>query len=250
MNRSRQFQKLNWTGSIILVRLVVALSGWLSCFSLLLQLFWDAVGADLIGTEYAAQDMRLDETIVKCCLQLGIFRQSIRSSCAGSADTLIKASLIGSVLTCWWNRKLGEKIGRPQARWLGRGNQFQLQALVLLIRITAWGILINPGNFSLSMMMRNTVHLFMLVFITLVIHLHKPKSRLPTDHFSHLLPHTSWSASTIQAASPHNSTKKNPPALTPYPSRIKPKEKQIQVRVCRKDILKIICSNFLLKTLR
>lgn len=77
-------------------------------------------------------------------------------------------SLVAGIVSLWWNPKLRLKIEGRGGRFVGLGEYYKIQLIVMVARCAFWAVLRDPSSSGLDANLPPALHLFMLLLITLV----------------------------------------------------------------------------------
>jgi hypothetical protein len=68
----------------------------------------------------------------------------------------------------WWNPKLRLKVEGRGGRFIGLGEYYQVQLIVMVARCVFWAVLKDPSSSGLQPTLPPALHLFMILFTILV----------------------------------------------------------------------------------
>ncbi|KAL6229828.1 hypothetical protein BDW75DRAFT_245368 [Aspergillus navahoensis] len=99
-------------------------------------------------------------------------------------------SLVAGILSLWYNPKLRLKVEGRGGRFLGLGEYYKVQLIVMVVRCAFWAVLRDPSSSGLDATMPPALHLFMIFFTVLSVVLSRRIVRYDTR------PLVNWTEST------------------------------------------------------
>lgn len=79
-----------------------------------------------------------------------------------------RLSLVAGILTLWYNPKLRLKVEGRGGRFVGLGEYYKVQLIVMVVRCAFWAMLKDPASSGLEPALPPALHLFMILFTVLV----------------------------------------------------------------------------------
>ena len=157
-----QARKRNWRSWLVLLG---AIAYWASVAG---QLSWDIMGALSVAEPLQDPDELFESQSLLSCASHALQTRQVSSSCSTDLAPLAGLSLLAGLLSLWWNPKLRLKIERRSGRLVGLGDYYKVQLIVMVARCVFWAVLKDPSSSNLQESLPPTLHLFMILFITLV----------------------------------------------------------------------------------
>jgi hypothetical protein len=77
-------------------------------------------------------------------------------------------SLVAGIFSLWYNPKLRLKVEGRGGRFLGLGEYYKVQLIVMVVRCAFWAVLRDPSSSGLDATLPPALHLFMFFFTVLV----------------------------------------------------------------------------------
>ena len=161
---ARQPRRWNWRNLLVLAG---ALGYWISVTG---QLGWNMWSALAVEEHEPLQDPDAPSmlpSILSCVCQVFETRR-VPSSCSIDLAPYAGLALIAGILSIWWNPKLRLKVEGRGGRFVGLGEYYQVQLIVMVVRCAFWGVLRDPSSSGLPLDLPPTLHLFMIFFTVLV----------------------------------------------------------------------------------
>ena len=72
------------------------------------------------------------------------------------------------ILSCWWNPTLRHKVEGRNGRFVGLFQYYQVQLIVLAVRLLVWALLKDPKSNGIQDTALFALHVFM-IFFTVVV---------------------------------------------------------------------------------
>lgn len=155
-------RKRNWRSWLVFVG---AIAYWGSVVG---QLSWDLMGVLDAAEPLQGPDVFLQGPFLLSCVSHALQTRRVPSPCSTDLAPLAGLSLLAGLLSLWWNPKLRMKVeGRP-GRFVGLGDYYKVQLIVVVARCVFWAVLRDPSSSGLRENLPPTLHLFMMFFTVLV----------------------------------------------------------------------------------
>lgn len=131
------------------------------------QLCWDAWSA--LATEELHYSRALSSSpTVSAWIQRIAQNPFAPSSRAIDLAPYARLSLVAGILTLWYNPKLRLKVEGRGGRFVGLGEYYKVQLIVMVVRCAFWAMLKDPASSGLEPALPPALHLFMILFTVLV----------------------------------------------------------------------------------
>lgn len=132
------------------------------------QLAWDITSA-LPADEPLRdpEDSPYPLPIVSHLVQM-LQKYQLPSHCSIDLTPHAGLSLVAGILSLWWNPKLRLKVEGRGGRFLGLGEYYRVQLIVLVVRCAFWAVLKDPSSSGLDATLPPALHAFMILFTSLV----------------------------------------------------------------------------------
>ena len=163
---ARQARNRNWRSLLVFAG---AFGYWGSVAG---QIAWDVLGALDAGGEVWESDHPVSPSLVSC-VQQTLQERRLPSYCSVDLAPHAGLSLIAGILSLWWNPKLRSKIEGRGGRFVGLGEYYQVQLIVIVVRCAFWAVLKDPASSGLQPTLPPALHLFM-IFFTILVRTHFP----------------------------------------------------------------------------
>ncbi|KAL4781879.1 Ima1 N-terminal domain-containing protein [Aspergillus varians] len=139
------------------------------------------------------------------------------SHCPIDLEPYAGLCIVAGILSLWWNPKLRLKVEGRGGRFMGLGEYYKVQLIVIVVRSAFWAVLRDPSSSGLDATLPPALHLFMILFTILSVIVSRRIVRYDTR------PLVNWSETTPMAT-PRQKTKVSPqpttgtkqPFYTPY----------------------------------
>ncbi|PWY76411.1 hypothetical protein BO94DRAFT_523427 [Aspergillus sclerotioniger CBS 115572] len=200
---ARQARRWNWRN---LLALAGGLGHWISVTG---QLGWNVWSALKVEEHEPLQDPdapSMSPSIVSCVRQV-VETRLVPSSCSIDLAPYAGLALIAGILSIWWNPKLRLRVEGRGGRFVGLGEYYQVQLIVMVVRCAFWGVLRDPSSSGLPLDLPPTLHLFMIFFTILSVLVSRRIVRYDTR------PLVVWTDDT-PAPTPNRRTEASPPPST------------------------------------
>ncbi|KAL5337018.1 Ima1 N-terminal domain-containing protein [Aspergillus crustosus] len=206
---ARRARRWNWRNLLVLAG---ALCYWASVAG---QLAWNLTGALTVDEPLREADDLSPSTTSWLHQTIRTFRLLSHRN----VDLVPHAglSLVAGILSLWWNPKLRLKVEGRGGRFLGLGEYYKVQLIVLVVRCAFWAVLRDPSSSGLDATLPPALHSFMILFTVLSVIITRRIVRYDTQ------PLVNWSEDTPLAtptrkpkASPQPTTSKQQPFYTPH----------------------------------
>ncbi|KAL4921559.1 Ima1 N-terminal domain-containing protein [Aspergillus aurantiobrunneus] len=171
------------------------------------QLAWDITGALPVDEALRdPDDLPASQSIASRFHQtLHMFR--LPSHCPVDLAPYAGLSLVAGILSLWWNPKIRLKVEGRGGRFLGLGEYYRVQLIVMVVRCAFWAVLRDPSSSGLDVTLPPALHLFMILFTILSVIISRRVVRYDTR------PLVNWSESTPMAT-PARKTEASPRPTT------------------------------------
>jgi hypothetical protein len=159
---ARHARRWNWRSLLVFAG---AIGYWASVAG---QLSWDLWGG--LATDEALRDedeLLLSPSITSCVNQTLQTRQ-VPSYCSVDLAPYAGLSLVAGILSLWYNPKLRLKVEGRGGRFVGLGEYYKVQLIVMVVRCVFWALLRDPSLSGLQTHLPSTLHTFMFTFTILV----------------------------------------------------------------------------------
>ncbi|KAJ0420631.1 Ima1 N-terminal domain-containing protein [Aspergillus carlsbadensis] len=205
---ARRARQWNWRSLLVFVG---AICYWASIAG---QLAWDLTSA--LTIDEPADDMAESPSAASC---VQIFLESYRlpRQCLVDSAPYAGFALVAGILSLWWNPKLRLKVEGRGGRFLGLGEYYKVQLIVMVVRCAFWAVLRDPSSSGLDPTLPPALHSFMVLFTTLSVFISRRIVRYDTR------PLINWSEITPaatparkSATSPQPTTNGKQPFCTPH----------------------------------
>ncbi|KAL3445758.1 Ima1 N-terminal domain-containing protein [Aspergillus insuetus] len=205
---ARRARQWNWRSLLVLVG---AICYWASIAG---QLAWDLTSAltidkpvdDMAESPFAASHVQIS---------LGLYRSPRQY--LGDAAPYAGVALVAGIFSLWWNPKLRLKVEGRGGRFLGLGEYYKVQLIVMVVRCAFWAVLRDPHSSGLDPTLPPALHSFMILFTILSVFISRSVVRYDTR------PLVNWSEITPaatparkSATSPQPTTNGKQPFYTPH----------------------------------
>lgn len=159
---ARQARNRNWRSLLVFAG---AIGYWGSVAG---QLAWDVLESFSAGGQVPQDsDEPLSPSLVSC-VQQTLQEQRLPNQCSVDLAPYAGLGLIAGILSIWWNPKLRLKVEGRGGRFVGLGEYYKVQLIVMVVRCAFWAVLKDPSSSGLQPTMPPGLHLFMLFFTILV----------------------------------------------------------------------------------
>lgn len=132
------------------------------------QLSWDTLGA--LSADHHLRDRYddLSPPSIASCARATLQTHQLPSSCWIDLSPYAGLALIAGILSLWWNPKLRLKVEGRGGRFVGLGEYYQVQLIVMVARCVFWAVLKDPSSSGLQPTLPPALHLFMILFTIMV----------------------------------------------------------------------------------
>ncbi|PLB36361.1 uncharacterized protein BDW47DRAFT_132819 [Aspergillus candidus] len=159
---ARQSRTWNWRSLLVFAG---AVGYWTSIAG---QLCWDAWSA--LATEELHYSKALSSSpTVSAWIQRIAQNPFAPSSRAIDLAPYARLSLVAGILTLWYNPKLRLKVEGRGGRFVGLGEYYKVQLIVMVVRCAFWAMLKDPASSGLEPALPPALHLFMILFTVLSV---------------------------------------------------------------------------------
>ncbi|KAL4750766.1 hypothetical protein BDW72DRAFT_175230 [Aspergillus terricola var. indicus] len=210
---ARKARQWNWRSLLVFAG---AICYWTSIAG---QLAWDLANALPVDKSLQSSDgFSMSHVIVPRIRQV---LQTLHLPTYGPADLGPHAglSLVAGIFSLWYNPKLRLKVEGRGGRFLGLGEYYKVQLIVMVVRCAFWAVLRDPSSSGLDATLPPALHLFMILFTVLSVIISRRIVRYDTR------PLVNWAETTPMTtpvrkteASPRLTTGTKQPFYTPHES--------------------------------
>jgi Ima1 N-terminal domain len=102
------------------------------------------------------------------CIKQAIGKQQVESQCSSGLAPYSGLALLLGILSLWWNPKLWLKVEGRSGRFVGLGEYYKVQLIILVVRFVAWALLKDRMISGINPSLSRAMHIFMMGFIILV----------------------------------------------------------------------------------
>ncbi|KAL3472777.1 Ima1 N-terminal domain-containing protein [Aspergillus californicus] len=160
---ARQARRWNWRSLLVLVGAVFY---WASVAG---QLAWDLASAVTIENPLSNPDNVTQSHYVVVCFQQTLRTRHLPSGCLVDMAPYAGLSLVAGILSLWWNPKLRMKVEGRGGRFLGLGEYYKVQLIVMVVRSAFWAVLRDPLSSGIDATLSPALHSFMIFFTIMSI---------------------------------------------------------------------------------
>ncbi|KAE8147285.1 Ima1 N-terminal domain-containing protein [Aspergillus avenaceus] len=197
---ARHARRWNWRSLLVFTG---AICYWASIAG---QLSWDLWGALADGSPLKSDEPLAQPSIISCVRQ-SLQNRRVPSPCSVDLSPYAGLSLIAGILSLWYNPKLRLKVEGRGGRFVGLGEYYQVQLIVMVVRCVFWALLRDPSSSGLQPNLPPTLHTFMFIFVFLAVLLSRRVVQYNTR------PLVNWTENT-PAATPARSREDTPVQTT------------------------------------
>lgn len=160
---ARKARNRNWRSILVLIG---AIGHWASVAG---QLAWNFVGAvEADGLVSSDEDSPFSLSSLLSHIRQSIITRQLESHLSSDLAPYAGVALILGILSLWWNPKLRLKVEGRSGRFVGLGQYYQFQLIVLVTRSVLWALLKDPATSGMKPSLPPTLHIFMMVFTIMV----------------------------------------------------------------------------------
>jgi hypothetical protein len=145
------------------------------------QLSWNLMGAMKSKGAVSDQWEPASSSLLSCIRQ-AIETQRVETQCSSDLVPYAGLALALSIITLWWNPKLRLKVEGRNGRFVGLGEYYKLQLILIVMRFVAWALLKDPDAANMPSSLLPVLHACVAAFTIMV-------GSLPTE-FLHFTPRT------------------------------------------------------------
>ncbi|KAI9375395.1 Ima1 N-terminal domain-containing protein [Aspergillus egyptiacus] len=211
---ARRARRWNWRNLLVLAGFM---GYWASISG---QLAWDLASVLTVDEPPHDSDTSPPSRSIASCFQLTFQLRRLPSRCFVDLEPYAALSLVAGILSLWWNPKLRLKVEGRGGRFLGLGEYYKVQLIVLVARCAFWAVLRDPESSGLDPNSPPALHLFMVLFTILSSVISRRIVRYdtrPLVNWSETTPTTSPNQRT--EATPRPTTSGKQPFYTPLESK-------------------------------
>ncbi|RAL09496.1 uncharacterized protein BO97DRAFT_374562 [Aspergillus homomorphus CBS 101889] len=162
---ARNARRWNWRSLLVWAG---AMGYWASVAGQLSWDIWSALAAEEPEPLQDPDELSFSTQIVVCAREIAQTRR-IPRYCAMDLAPYAGFALIVGILSLWWNPKLRLKVEGRGGRFVGLGEYYQVQLIVMVVRCAFWAVLREPSLSGLEASIPPTLHLFMFFFTILSV---------------------------------------------------------------------------------
>lgn len=169
---ARKARNRNWRSLLVFAG---ALGYWASVAG---QLAWSIMGS--LNAENAPSDCgdALTLSSFAACVTQSVITRRVDDYCSAGLASYAGIAILLGILSLWWNPKLRFKVEGRTGRFVGLGEYYKVQLIVMVLRSAFWAVLKDPSTSGLRADLPPALHAFMIVFTILV--------SITTIHYYHL----------------------------------------------------------------
>lgn len=140
------------------------------------QIAWNLMGA-LDGERVALDEKHsLSISSFVSCTKQAIGTRKVGSHCSSGLACYAGLALVLGILSLWWNPRLRLKLEGRSGRFVGLGEYYKVQLIVMVVRSVAWAVLKDPSTSGMQPTLPPALHAFMMAFTILVSFCSFPRS--------------------------------------------------------------------------
>ncbi|KAL2000977.1 hypothetical protein VTN02DRAFT_2378 [Thermoascus thermophilus] len=133
------------------------------------QLAWNLLGA-LDGERVVVDEQHwLSISSLASCTKQAIETRQVGSHCSSGLTPYAGIALVLGILSLWWNPRLRMKVEGRTGRFVGLGEYYKVQLIVMVMRFVAWAVLKDPLMSGMQPTLPPTLHAFMMAFTILSV---------------------------------------------------------------------------------
>jgi hypothetical protein len=156
---ARRARQWNWRSLLVFVG---AICYWASIAG---QLAWDLTSA--LTIDEPDDDMAKSHSAASH-VQISLRLYRLPRQYLGDAAPYAGFALVAGIFSLWWNPKLRLKVEGRGGRFLGLGEYYKVQLIVMVVRCAFWAVLRDPHSSGLDPTLPPALHSFMILFTILV----------------------------------------------------------------------------------
>lgn len=161
---ARQARTWNWRNLLVFAG---AIGYWISIVGQLSWNLWSALGTEEDDGMRDPDYMVTPHTMASCVIQT-LQTHQVPSSCSADLAPYAGLSLVAGILALWYNPKLRLKVEGRGGRFVGLGEYYKVQLIVMVVRCAFWAVLRDPVSSGLEPKLPLALHSFMILFTVLV----------------------------------------------------------------------------------
>lgn len=163
---ARQARNWNWRSFLVFGG---AIGYWISIAG---QLSWDLwSGLTAVADDDSLRDpdafSESSPSILSCATQT-LWSHQLPKDCMVDLAPYAGLSLVAGILSLWYNPKLRLKVEGRGGRFVGLGEYYKVQLIVMVVRCVFWGVLRDPSSSGLDPSLPSALHWFMFLLTVLV----------------------------------------------------------------------------------
>ncbi|KAN0085356.1 Ima1 N-terminal domain containing protein [Elaphomyces granulatus] len=121
------------------------------------QLSWNLMGAMKSKGAVSDQWEPASSSLLSCIRQ-AIETQRVETQCSSDLVPYAGLALALSIITLWWNPKLRLKVEGRNGRFVGLGEYYKLQLILIVMRFVAWALLKDPDAANMPSSLLPVLH--------------------------------------------------------------------------------------------
>ncbi|KAL2864617.1 uncharacterized protein BJX67DRAFT_361030 [Aspergillus lucknowensis] len=208
---ARRARQWNWRSLLVFAG---AICYWASVAG---QLAWDLTSALAVGAPLRDVRQLLSSRLVASCFQQTLQTRRLPDHCLVDLAPYAGFALVIGILSLWWNPKLRLKVEGQGGRFVGLGEYYRVQLIVMVVRCAFWAVLRDPSSSGLDATLPPALHAFMVLFTILSVIISRRIVRYDTRPLVNWSDPTPTSTPTRKTApSPQPTTSKSQHFYTPY----------------------------------
>ncbi|KAL2808727.1 Ima1 N-terminal domain-containing protein [Aspergillus granulosus] len=208
---ARKARQWNWRSLLVFVG---AICYWASIAG---QLAWDLTSALTVDEPLEDAGEIALSFPVGSCLQKSLETYRLPRHCSVDLVPYAGFALVAGIISLWWNPKLRLKVEGRGGRFLGLGEYYKVQLIIMVVRCAFWAVLRDPWSSGLDPTLPPALHSFMVLFTILSVIISRHVVRYdtrPLVNWSDMTPVTTPARKS--ATSPQPTTNSKQPFYTPH----------------------------------
>ncbi|KAG2418461.1 hypothetical protein HFD88_001562 [Aspergillus terreus] len=160
---ARQARNWNWRSLLVFAG---AIGYWTSIAG---QFSWNMWSA--LDTEDALRDPdeAVEPSSIVSCVHQVLETRRVPASCSVDLAPYAGLALVAGILSIWYNPKLRLKVEGRGGRFVGLGEYYKVQLIVMVVRCAFWGVMRDPSSSGLEPTLPPALHIFMVFFTILSV---------------------------------------------------------------------------------
>ncbi|GAD93242.1 conserved hypothetical protein [Paecilomyces variotii No. 5] len=160
---ARKARNRNWRSVLVFAG---ALGYWASVAG---QLAWSFMGSLSAKSMPSDSGDALNLSSFTTCVTQSVLTRRVDGYCSSGLAHYAGLALLLGILSLWWNPKLRFKVEGRTGRFIGLGEYYKVQLIVLVLRSAFWAVLKDPSTSGLRADLPPALHAFMMVFTILSV---------------------------------------------------------------------------------